>query len=61
MSVSQCGWRKTSWFYLELRDILTEGDVEDPVEGLLSEPGLVQGELPNVASVPGVSLLHQDA
>ena len=51
---------KTHWFYLKLRNILTEGDVEDPVESLLGEPSLIQGELPNVSRVPGVSLLHQD-
>ena len=46
--------------YLELRDILTEGDVEDPVQSLLGQPSLVQGELPDISRVPGVSLLHQD-
>ena len=44
---------------LELRDVLAEGDVEQPVQALLGEPGLVQGQLADVSRVPGVGLLHQ--
>lgn len=52
-------WSVLALPYLELRHVLAEGDVEQPVQALLGQPGLVQGQLPDVSRVPGVGLLHQ--